>query len=541
MKKSLHGLSNFIDIRFIIKYFIGLAFCFLAYMNERNIFFLISVVIEFLIIVVFSNILITNYKRIGYIIHSIIYGLFCVQLLVKYFSSSYLQKVMLTNIDSIQDLYGNIVSYSVAIVFFLVALILPYKGIDISRKNEYKILCIFLGCELLMSAVLGYVHSPIAAYIDLSKQYIEDYRKNVAIKNQPNCTSDFYKSGVYDLWQWENALSENPNVVLILTEGLSQNIIDDDRNIMPNIRKYQKKSLNFINYYNHTFPTYRGISGQLYSGYQLDNYDKNSLVSIQSILKDRGYNTIFINTEPQNIDFTVYLNNLGFDEVVSDYEIEYSGEIDTVSDKEAYELLFDKMEQESEKETPFLIVIYTFGTHASLDSPDERYGDGSNPELNKFYNLDYQFGKFMKKWKKSNVTNDTVLAFTTDHATYADVWFNNAFPDYERANVELDRVPFFIYHKSINKNVIDAAGRNSLDMVPTLLDFINISGENYFLGETLFMVKDNNNGYDTSFTDGSNYYDTTDGVISDMPDVKKEILVDHITKYYSAKLQEPLK
>ena len=61
---------------------------------------------------------------------------------------------------------------------------------------------------------------------------------------------------------------KNPDVVLIFTEGLSQNIIDDERNIMPNVRMYEDKSLNFTNYYNHTAATYEGLIGQLYSGHQ---------------------------------------------------------------------------------------------------------------------------------------------------------------------------------------------------------------------------------------------------------------------------------
>ena len=69
-----------------------------------------------------------------------------------------------------------------------------------------------------------------------------------------------------------NNLPESPNVILIFVEGMSQHIIDDERNIAPNIREVQSKSLNFKNYYNHTFATYAGIIGQLYSGYQLQNH-----------------------------------------------------------------------------------------------------------------------------------------------------------------------------------------------------------------------------------------------------------------------------
>lgn len=49
------------------------------------------------------------------------------------------------------------------------------------------------------------------------------------------------------------------NVILIFTEGLSNHIITDSRNIMPNVAALKNQTISFSNYYNHTFATYRGI------------------------------------------------------------------------------------------------------------------------------------------------------------------------------------------------------------------------------------------------------------------------------------------
>jgi alcohol dehydrogenase class IV len=65
-----------------------------------------------------------------------------------------------------------------------------------------------------------------------------------------------------------------------------------------------------------------GIIGQLFSGYQHNHYDSNNLVSLQSILREKmGYTTHFINAEPNNSEFTSYLENLGFDSVYSNKNI----------------------------------------------------------------------------------------------------------------------------------------------------------------------------------------------------------------------------
>ena len=150
----------------------------------------------------------------------------------------------------------------------------------------------------------------------------------------------FYKEEVTGYVDKDATLVEKPNVIVIFTERLSQNIISDDRNIMPNVASYQQKSLSFENYYNHTAATYRGISGQLSSGYQLEDFDGNNLTSLEDIFSEQGYHTFFFNTEPLNPDWNNYVNNLGFDYVVMDATTPCNGAVNTISDKDAYEILF---------------------------------------------------------------------------------------------------------------------------------------------------------------------------------------------------------
>ena len=107
------------------------------------------------------------------------------------------------------------------------------------------------------------------------------------------------------------------DIILIFTEGFSHHIIDDSRNITPTIKEYESKSISFRNYYNHTFATYRGIEGQLFSGYQIENNSRNYLISLPKFLSGQGYKTEFINNEPKNKEFTDYLSDLGFDNIYS--------------------------------------------------------------------------------------------------------------------------------------------------------------------------------------------------------------------------------
>lgn len=66
--------------------------------------------------------------------------------------------------------------------------------------------------------------------------------------------------------------NKKPNVIVIFTEGMSFNVIDSVNNlglgVTPKLDEIMKKSFFFINYYNHTAATFRGLRGQLTSAYQ---------------------------------------------------------------------------------------------------------------------------------------------------------------------------------------------------------------------------------------------------------------------------------
>ncbi|HFH9837334.1 TPA: sulfatase-like hydrolase/transferase [Streptococcus suis] len=458
-----------------------------------------------------------------------------VELLVMLFGSTYVSLVMVTNLESLEALSGSMPLYVTGIIFLLVFTFAPIRSFELSKISAGKIFSIVLVVELGLTMLYGNSYSPLFAVYRLGLD-ARDYQRQLAeIAKLPNVTAEFYSPGIASAIDKPGNLQEQPNVVLIFVEGLSQSIIDDERNLMPYVRQLQTESLSFSGYYNHTFATYRGLIGQLYSGYQLDNYDDNSLISMQDIFRNQGYLTSFVNTEPRNVQFTTYLDAMNFDQLVMDPETTYSGPGGTLSDKEAFEVLYETMEGQAGQ--PYFTAMYTFGTHISMDSPDEKHGDGKNYLLNRFHNFDIQFQAFMEKVKASGMADNTLFVFTTDHATYQDADFISAFPNYPRANTDVDEVPLFFYYNGITPQVIEVKGRNSLDMAPTVFDYIGISEENYFLGVSLFFPKENNNSYDTVFYDNSFLLSTDQEVIQPLPDATSPIIEDRLQKYFAAKTQ----
>ena len=99
-----------------------------------------------------------------------------------------------------------------------------------------------------------------------------------------------------------------------------------------------------------------------------------------------------------------------------------------------------------------------------------------------------------------------------------------------------------IYHRGVVPQQIDAAGRNTLDLTSTILDYIDINGPNYFLGASLFHSEDNYNNLDTIFTSSVDLYSTKGGTVRKLEDGEAEtaIVKEMIQNYYAAKLQIPV-
>lgn len=523
----------------ILKYFFSVVLTFAAVYKIDRAEYLMAGILELFCIFVLSNLLL-HIKVIGQVVNSLLLFLYNAQMAVLMFANSYITMVMLTNLDSIKALSGKAGIYIPAVLIVIVFSVMPIKKIEFDVISNILLVISSAGLWIGFFVIFGKVFSPLYGYCDLAIQKYQSIQLQKTIRESVENAEDemileeFYKMGIEDYRVKNVGLVEKPNVILIFTEGLSQNVISDERDIMPNYKKWQKESLNFENYYNHTFATYRGLSSQLYSGYQLEDYDVNTLPSLQSILSNEGYDTIFINSEPNNKEFSAYLSNFEFDELLGDRNSVCNGASDSISDKDVYEMLFNTAEEHHATGKPFLLSTYTFGTHASLNSVDQVFEDGTNAELNKFYDVDYQFGQFMERFENSSLADDTIIIMTADHATYQDDSFSEAFPEYDREATPMDKIPLFIYHKGIQAENIDANGRNTVCLTPTILDYLDISVPNCFVGTSLFSEAPGSI-CETSFTDAHIIYTTKDNQISDMKKEEEKVFMQIVQNYYILK------
>ncbi|HAN9639914.1 TPA: sulfatase-like hydrolase/transferase, partial [Escherichia coli] len=177
------------------------------------------------------------------------------------------------------------------------------------------------------------------------------------------------------------------------------------------------------------------------------------------------------------------LKTLNFDKVLGMGDF-IGYQRDRMTDKQTFNALQYFLRSQENKNERFFIGVYPSGTHHGQDSPNEKYFDGSNPLYNKFYNYDFQLGKFVDFFRRSSFYGNTLLIITSDHSTFPSTEYKKSFNSDSRYFV--DKIPFLIIGKNITPEVLDAGGENSLSFAPTILHMLGIQySMNYFLGCSL--------------------------------------------------------
>ncbi|GAB2021313.1 hypothetical protein RyT2_03870 [Pseudolactococcus yaeyamensis] len=488
---------------------------------------------------------------IAYLLSSIAYFFVLLNIGTFIASGNYISYIMYNNVTNISALGESLPKYISALILAATVSFMPMTFGLFRDKTISKVL-VFYCIDLLyiIIFILLNLTTPIGSFIELKHEIkIADERVSflkASRSEKKEILKEFTKDNIISGVETD---VEKMNVILIFAEGISSRVLDVNNNLKlnltPNLDSFlvEPGVTNVQNYFNHTAATFRGIRGQLYSAYQYqEGYEKGEsgglysmtdthLVSLPDVLRENGYVSNFINPEPTHVSFSNYLNTLGFDKVITGKkkDLVKVGSEKTLSDQKNYDLLFEKSEQLSNLGNPFLLTTYSFGTHVKLKG-DEKYNDGKIDIYNRFYSMDLAFGSFWKKFKESSMYDNTVVVFTTDHTTYTD-------PDYmknfnESYNPFLDKIPLLIYYPKNTQKTLNAGGKNSLSLAPTILDILGLeNNKNYFLGNSLFTNITSSYQHVSEF--GSDFYTTKNDKFTSFDD---EEVIDKIMDFNKVSL-----
>ena len=310
-----------------------------------------------------------------------------------------------------------------------------------------------------------------------------------------------------------------PNVIIIFAEGISARLVGAYGGrypgLTPHIDRLAARSMRVDDYFNHTAATFRGLIGQLSSGYSYaggggaggwtkkgaaEGLSRISRQTLPLVANAAGYDTHFFAPHRAKRPIIKMLRSMGFTHVHTfesidrdwldgrgvvragtaelDDESLFSGVIDFLKAREA-----------AGNKQPFLLATYNIGTHAFLPRAEDEipYGDGSNVVLDKVHNFDRAFGEFLAYFEASGFADDTVLFVTSDHATYPGPLYREVAGE-DLKPFFVDRIPLLVLDPFHDLPVtLDAGGRNSLDLTPTVLQLSGMQTRaNAFLGTSLF-------------------------------------------------------
>ena len=505
---------------------------------------------ELVLLFVVSASLARKSPKAGYVLNLVLLFIYSAQLFIYYFTGEFISLLMLENVNMTGSLGDSMIKYVFTALPFIALLFLPVKMSSkiLLKKALWPILVVvYLASAVTYVSLKRTSVSPYTASFDLCSQIVSSVMTKASDEEKQRLLEYFCNDSIPGSSSLlEESLPENPNVILFLTEGLSTEVLDvyngHGRNLTPNLNALHSRSVVFDNYFNHTAATFRALRGQLYSGFQylggfrgdgrglteistesLQEKVSVSTVSLFDILNDCGYNTCYFNSEPGVEQICAYAASYGADTLVSG---SYPG-VDRLSDRQTFETVSSTVLEYHRKNEPYFIMVYNLGTHHGYDSPDVKYEDGTNPDLNKFHNYDYWFGEFFEKMSEAGVWDNTLLVFSADHAAYPAPEYKKLF-NTEREEF-IGSVPLFFYHSNVTPARYDVGGRTSLDLAPTILDLLDRqSYVNYFLGTSLFCEPESELSYMSAI--GSLFYCSKGGKLVRVP--KRDRRVGEIRSYY---------
>jgi len=477
--------------------------------------------------------------------------IYVVQFFSLYLTNRYLMPESFLHIDQISLIAGYRITAETMIVFILFALtayaawFVTNRFDNLSKIAEryqrqiiQSILTVFIFVILLIPGLTNpsAVHKtkffglsavpPEIAFADAVKKFyfpsqsgettyipddLRDYLwKHYGISYQPHAEYPLVKDWIYKApvpFDKINKKPSKPNVIVFFMESLSASLVGSYNSRMntPNIDRFARDGCVVDGYYNHTFPTISGIRGQLCSFYPVLGENEHAekegialkLYCLPHVLNRHNYSTSFFFYSPAM--YTPFSNTLnmkklieacGFDKVyiAEDIQKQLTGADslegydfkNSVNDLGMMVSLVKYLQSYRNHDKPFFVALSTMGTHPSIDDNDAKIGES-------LQKLDDAFGVFWEYFRKSPYYNNTIVVVTADHAIPPTVQYKKFIGSANQDIAFYDEIALIIFDKRYKFPRRFRVQANSIDLVPTILQLLEINNEtNPFQGLSVF-------------------------------------------------------
>ena len=180
-----------------------------------------------------------------------------------------------------------------------------------------------------------------------------------------------------------------------------------------------------------------------------------------------------------SIDLFPFAKAAGFDNYFG--RTEYNNEKDYDGDWGIPDNKFFKYtgKEVGKMKKPFLSVLFSLSSHHPFQVPDEYkkyFPEEGQPILKSVRYADFSLKKFFKSIEKESWFDSTLFVITADHTgPSADNYYSNNAGGFE--------IPILFYKHNSSLKGIDAKTTQHIDIMPSILGYLNFDEEYFSLGE----------------------------------------------------------
>ncbi|MDI6766413.1 MAG: LTA synthase family protein [Bacteroidota bacterium] len=280
------------------------------------------------------------------------------------------------------------------------------------------------------------------------------------------------------------------NVVIIIVESLSREFIGG-KGVTPFLDSLCQHSIYFDNAFANGTRSMEAVPAILSSiphlmedSYIFSSYQGNKINSIASLLKEKGYHTSFSHGGTNGtMGFDSFVKMAGIDNYYGRTEYNNDKDYDGrwgIYDEEFLQFTAQKL---NESPLPFFATIFTLSSHHPYSIPEKYatiFGGGRLEIHNVIRYVDYSLRMFFEKASKMGWYSNTLFVITGDHTPAES---ENSF---YKNQVGMFAVPIVLFQPNSNLPGVRSVPAQHIDIMPTILDYLNYDGDFMAFGSSLF-------------------------------------------------------
>ncbi len=282
----------------------------------------------------------------------------------------------------------------------------------------------------------------------------------------------------------------NQNVVIIIVESLSREFIGK-KYLTPFLDSLCEHSVYYANSFANGTRSMEAIPAILASiphlmedSYIFSSYQGNNINSIASLLKEKGYHTSFFHGGTNGtMGFDSFIKMAGIDNYYGRTEYNNDKNYDGrwgIYDEEFLQFTLQIL---TESPLPFCATIFTLSSHHPYTIP-AKYADryhGDNLKIHSVIRyVDYSLRKFFEIASTKEWYENTLFVITGDH-TPAETEHH-----FYKNPIGMFAVPIIFFQPGSNLKGIRSTLAQHIDIMPSILDYLNYYGEYVAFGSSLF-------------------------------------------------------